>query len=204
MAADVSCRGLAGTPRVIETGSGRGTEIRLEPDPDIFNDTRIDPTRLGEMLEEACFLYPGIRISLNKQLFHAPGGLADLARRLLETSTVNDRWGDRPAFSMQESFDDMMIHAAAVGYAENSTHCCSWVNYQKTPAGGTHQTAFTHALRTAGWKPQILLIHTIMRDARFAGPTRQMLDMPGLQHTIAERIQPLLSDYCRQKSLRAD
>ncbi len=99
---------------------------------------------------------------------------------------------------MNEVYDDMIIHAAAIGDCEDQTRWRSWVNALRMPKGGTHQSAFDGALKSVGWKPTVRLVHVMMRDARFTGSSIRALDVPEFADSIEARIRAKLTEFRSQ------
>lgn len=175
-------------PSVIEEGEGRGTTTKFVLDEQIFGDVRIDIAGFREFLRERATLFQGLDLRFNEESLIAEDGLVDLIRELSPTTR------QRAVFHMNETFEDMTIHAAATG-EQQETQWHTWANASRTRSHGTHRSGFEKALRKVGWKPALALIHVIMRDPRYAGPTRGELDVPEFEDSLALRIQAKLREF---------
>ncbi|MFK7818413.1 MAG: hypothetical protein AB8G99_06830, partial [Planctomycetaceae bacterium] len=186
--------------RGVETGPassvndsyGRGTIIRFTLDEEVFEDSQLDALSFRAFLREKASLFPGLELRFNDESLLAPHGLVDLASDLLCEPVRHE-----DAFQMNATFDDMTIHATAVGHAARPTTVRAWANGYFVCGGGTHLSAFEKALNTIGWTPAIVMIHVVMRDPRFAGPTRGTLEMPEYETAIHDRIVRKLRDFQR-------
>ena len=168
-------RGVAvAPPRVVEHGDGRGTLIRFRPIAECIGVTQPDPGLLRATLWKTAHLFPGLRIGLGTEAFHAPGGMADYLRTLEDATAVAEwSWHDRPAFHWQGRCGAYQIDAAAIGFADAAAPCTwrAWVNGRSTPLLGSHVDGFRQALASQRWQPAAALIHLTTYDPRFAGPS---------------------------------
>ncbi len=181
---------------VLEQGDGRGTELHFMLDAEIFGEALIDSTSLRESLIDRVHLVDGLCIELNGERLFAERGLATLAESITEQLHQSSAaWGDRPAFHMNEMYDDMIIHAAAMGVSD-TTIWRAWVNSLLMPQGGTHQTAFFDAMGEFSWTPTVGLIHVMMKDPEFTGSSIQRLNVPKFQKKIEMRIREKLVLFC--------
>jgi len=163
-------------PKIIETGTGVGTEIKFRPDPEIF-ETFVDPTDGWiKDVSNAAYLCPKIKYTYLGEEFYSESGLADLTQAL------------NPRFSLSETVGEFSVNVAIGGTAETETQWTSWVNGTKTPYHGSHVTAIKTALKKIGWTPEIVLIHAIGKTARFSGPTRGELYAPELVDPLTTMI----------------
>lgn len=192
-------RGIADAPaEVIAEGDGRGTELRFKLDREIFGDLTIDLSQLRSSLIDRVHLFDGLCIELNGERLFAERGLATLAESISQSLQMDTTsWGDRPAFHMNETYDDMIIHAAAFGVAHTTTWR-AWANCRVMPHGGTHQSAFSDAMGDYSWTPAVGLIHVMMKDPEFTGSSIERLNVPQFRDSIASRIREKLVAYCRE------
>lgn len=185
----------------------RGTRVTYKADPEIFGEQLTDALCIRSQLFDAAHLHPGIVIELQNERFCAPGGLGDFVR-FSSFSTVTD------CFSFNEVHDEVAIHAAAstgtisvmgsVRSADDSTRWVTWANGVRTifaNTSGTHEDAFAEALESVGWQPRIAMIHVVMREPMYAGPTKAQLDVPDKKQSMIDALQPALESYCRAQGL---
>jgi len=187
-------------------GSKRGTRITYKADPEIFGERLTDGSYLRSRMFDAAHLHPGIVIELQNERFHAPGGLGDLVR-------FNSFSPTSGCFVLNTVHDEIAIHAAASGkqpkrfdeFAQaNETQWTTWANgvqtaYSKT--SGTHQDAFDEALKSVGWQPRIAMIHVVMHEPKYAGPTKTKLDVPEKKQAMIDALTTALEKYCEASSL---
>jgi hypothetical protein len=96
-----------------------------------------------------------------------------------------------PHFNASVDAGLCFVHAAAAGVALK-TQWQSWVNGQPTSRHGTHVAGFRSALRTAGWEPEFAAVHVVMREPRFAAPTRDTLCVEEVRPVLRRTLLPLL------------
>lgn len=192
-------RGVAvSEPEITDHGDGRGTTLRFTLDREIFNDATIDRRALRDSIVDKVSLFDGLCIELNGERLFAEKGLATRAESICaELQHQTATWGNRPAFHMNEVYDDMIIHAAAYEVADE-TNWTAWANCLLMPQGGTHQTAFSNAMAEFSWTPAVGLIHVMMKDPEFTGGTIARLNVPKFQESIESRIREQLLVYCAE------
>jgi DNA gyrase subunit B len=69
------------------------------------------------------------------------------------------------------------------------------VNGIKTVEQGSHMQGFSQALKAVGWKPELSLIHVVMHDPKYAGPTRTKLDAPHIRKVVKNALQEPLRHH---------
>lgn len=167
------------------------------PDHTIFRTNEVCQDTLRARAFEAVHLYPQLRYQLNTETFSAPDGLATLARFRLSSHESENTLPPTPeCFHVNATVDSVQVTAAAVGFAKESTEYMTWVNGQQTPEGGSHKLGFADVLRGARWKPAIVMLHVVMYNPEFAGPTRGKLDVPAVRAAVSQAIGPELRAYC--------
>ncbi|MBN8738961.1 MAG: hypothetical protein J0H86_05595 [Xanthomonadaceae bacterium] len=162
-------------PRVVARGDERGTLFRFRPIAECLGVALPDAGLLRATLWKTAHLFPGLRIGLDTEVFHAPGGMADYLRTLEDpTAPAQRRWQDRPAFHWRGRYGAYQLDAAAIGFADESAPCIwrAWVNGRSTPLLGSHVDGFRQALASQSWQPAAALIHLTTYDPPFAGPCR--------------------------------
>jgi DNA gyrase subunit B len=185
------------SPRIVATGTGRGTEIEFTPDASIFKDTMLSAERLRMQLFVAAHLIPGIVVGLQNERFQSWQGLSGLLR---VTSAFSQIPG--PVFSMDRNTKKFRIIAAAKGLAKEKTVAhFSWANGFYTVQGGTHATAFANALGSVRWKPAIAMIHVIMNEPQFSGTSKTKLCVEELKSAMAALIREQLKPWCQNNKV---
>lgn len=184
-------KGVAERPAAIdETSTLRGTLFRLEIDPDIFSVSWCR-NRIDQRLLNATYLFPGLQVQSPTLCFNAPRGLADLAAKLVQElghkETGRIWW-------FHEQTDDLYVQAAIAGNSNETVWKC-FANGSTCIENGTHLTAFKRVVSACKLKPAVALIHVIMRNPRFAGPTRTKLDAPEILSPIYHALKPSLKDF---------
>ena len=103
-------------------------------------------------------------------------------------------------FHLNAIHDEVEIHAAAFGKLRGGqeTEWRTWANgvqtmYSKT--AGTHQDAFAKALETVGWQPKKAMIHVVMHQPQYAGPTKTMLNVPEKKASMISALTAALEEY---------
>ena len=170
-----------GRPRVSKTSARSGTRLILHLDREIFQ-CPPDQSYLHAVFHEISHLFPGFEIVFNGSSFIEVRGLLRFAERLCEGS-------EQPTLWRRQEYPDFQIDLALMGSSPAMPTSRSWVNGVPTAGGGTHQNALIRALRKANWKPKISLVHVIMLQPEFAGPTRNKLWAPSLE-------EPLYAAFC--------
>lgn len=172
----------------------RGTRISFWPDPEVFDVSELDAINLRRKLFEAVHLIPGLKIQLQDECYHAPGGLVDLAA----FHSYGQYW---KTFSFNGEVDNIMVHAVAAGQIRNDTKDTEWLTWANgiktyyTGSDGTHHDAFTKALENVNWKPSVALIHVIAKEPKYAGPTRTKLDMPEKEAALTDALTKSLKKF---------
>jgi DNA gyrase subunit B len=179
----------------------QGTKIEITPDPEIFTTVQPRSDVVRWHLLETAHLVSGLEIRFQRECFHAPQGLIQLLPLL---SFIDRSDPSIPLHTANQPFQatlksqNVSIDAVAYGYSDSSqVNIYSWVNGALSPAAGSHVTGFLAALAAVGWQPASLLIHVIMFDPEFAGPTRAQLAVP----KIVEIVQSALLEPLQQHLL---
>ncbi len=170
-----------------------GTLVRATLDPRIFGQTGIPLPVVRRVLFDAAHLFPGLPISLNRETFFSADGLLDLTafealdiHRGLRFGTVFDG----PELSLSCACTGKDVGAGPT--------VRSWVNGVLTPEHGSHVEGLLAALAWVGWRPAALMIHVVMKEPRYAGPTRDKLALPKVRTLVRDAlIEPLRSFVSR-------
>ena len=146
---------LAGEPtgplEVLGNTRRKGTLVRFQPDPSIFEDVTFNADTVARRLQELAYLNRGIRITLKDErvqdpqkrdrVFHYEGGIIDYVRYLNADKTALQE----DVIYLEGQKDDV-IFRTAIQYNDGYTESLfSYVNNIPTPEGGTHETGFKSA-----------------------------------------------------------
>ncbi|RIL04830.1 MAG: DNA topoisomerase IV [Proteobacteria bacterium] len=110
-----------------------GTEVRFEPDPEIFGRYGWNEEFVAARLRYYAFLNAGLTLEYQGQRFHSAGGLADLL--------AHEMGGEEPLYPLVHCRQERLEFAFTHTHAYGETYY-SFVNGQYTNDGGTHQSAF--------------------------------------------------------------
>jgi len=156
-----------------------GTRVRFWPDFEIFDpDARIDVDEICERSTNACFLVPGMRITVDdrrvggraeKFSFVSRGGLADLVDHLsvgenvCQVVTINgiDSFTEKVPVNgkMTDVARECTVDVALRWVKGYDTTVVSFVNTIPTSQGGTHMAGFDKALTR-------VVNSTLLKDSR--------------------------------------
>lgn len=176
-----------GAAKVSTSAQPHGTQISAHLDPEIF-DHPPDPECLMSTLAEQTHLFPGFKLVFNGTTFTADRGLLALAESLHTAP-------HRPTLWQRLDHGALHIDLALVGSAPRPKHWKSWVNGVPTPGGGTHHIALERALAQENCLPAVCLLHVVMKNPEYAGPCKDELMAPALQHTFEAAFREVLKDW---------
>jgi DNA gyrase subunit B len=192
------CQGIAlDAPMMIEYGNHRGTRIEVTPDPEIFKDAKLRSNIIRWHLFETAHLVKGIEIRFGRERFYAPEGLV----QLLPFVDTNNSYlaANKLPFHTTLKVDGVFIDAVACGQLPSKEpKIYSWVNGGMSELGGSHVDGFLAALEELGWNPAVMMIHVIMFDPEFAGPTKAKLDVPRIVELVRSTLIQPLQEYLSQ------
>ena len=139
----------------------RGTQIRFQPDPEIFGTLSFLPGRLFRLCRSKAYLFRGVRIrwACDPALvsgtdvpaeieLHYPGGLRDsLEADLGGRATVVPLWAGEALLPAAANGDRTGRLEWAIAWLEDGdASLSSYCNTVPTPQGGTHEAGFRAAL----------------------------------------------------------
>lgn len=165
-----------GRPKVSGTTKSSGTRLVLQFDQDIFQ-CPPDLSHLRSIFREKSHLFPGFEIGLNGSTFIEASGLMSLAESLC-------KGGRQPTLWHRQDYSDFQIDLALAGSSTDPPIAQSWVNGCATAEGGTHQDALMSSLQKARWTPEVSLVHVVMLQPKFAGPTKHKFQVPSLKDAL--------------------
>lgn len=194
-------RGVAqGTETIVERGNGRGTRIEVVPDPEIFGQAKPRSGVIRRALFETVHLFSGLRTGFHEERFYAPKGLQMLGFLLVDPLSLFTHPDTLP-FHITLHHENVFMEVAIFmkvtifGKRRLPTRIFSWVNGARTPEHGSHVEGLSQALKEVNWKPALSLIHIVMFDPEFAGPTRAKLNVPHIRKTIQNALHEPLRQY---------
>jgi topoisomerase-4 subunit B len=132
--------------RLLEERSGKvaderdGTEVRFEPDPEIFGRFAWHEEFITDRLRYYAFLNAGLVLDYQGERFASQGGLADLL--------AHEMGGEEPLYPIVHCGLERLEFAFTHTNAYGETYY-SFVNGQYTNDGGTHQSAFREGVLKA-------------------------------------------------------
>ncbi|MEM9156716.1 MAG: ATP-binding protein [Cyanobacteria bacterium P01_F01_bin.33] len=193
-------KGISLSPAIaIERGSGRGTQIDLTLDSEIFGDFRPRHDVLRKTLFEASHLFSGLKIGFNEEVFCCLGGLKALGLMM------NGLLWPFPLFSIGHApfhvslcLDKISLEVAMFGNSETSSHVFSWANGARTPERGSHVSGLFQVLRAVRWTPALCLMHVVMHEPEFAGPMCTKLHAPHIRQIIYDALFDPIREYKAQ------
>ena len=113
-----------------------GTELRFDPDPDIFGKCRFREDYVEDMLWNYAYLNSGLTLLYNGKKFKSDNGLRDLLQNKLD---------GEPLYPIVH-LKDQDIEIAFTHNSAYGEDYYSFVNGQHTTMGGTHLAAFRESL----------------------------------------------------------
>lgn len=170
--------------QVVHQGES-GTRIDLSIDQSIFSEVP-DTGMLQAQILESAHLFPGLRFSLNGQAFHNARGLLGLAESISPGEA-------QPGIWRTGKLDAFWFDIALLGTAPEPDITRSWANGSTTLLGGTHEKALRQVCSRLGLSPAVCLVHIVMNEPQFAGPTKNELEVPHLEKAFDQAFSHALS-----------
>lgn len=186
-----------GSERRVGATSDRGTAIDIVADVEVFGESVFDVDRLRAILFEDAHLYEGLVVEMNGERFVAPDGLASLLKVRFSNSP-NARVGE--TISIRVPGDRIDLRLAFIPIPTDRPSQLpdltpvmeSWINGRFMTEGGTHLEGARDAFEALGIRPAVTLMHLIMQEPEFAGPTQGRLSAPWVRDEVS---------HCLRKSL---
>jgi DNA gyrase/topoisomerase IV subunit B len=168
--------------------SGKGTTLSFKPDPKVMQATLPRRAVLRRKLFDSAHLFPGVILRLDAEVFHAPGGLGDYAQFLAAKPETMFGNHEEKSFHVRVERDGVRVEAAAMG---SSDRCdwLSWCNGICTVLHGAHVDGFRDALRRAKWTPSVAMVHVVMTEPRYTGPTKHKLHAPPIRKIVRDLLR---------------
>lgn len=210
-------RGRAVTP--LERGARTertGTRIRFRPDSTIFAQTHFDRRAIRERLQDLAIWNPTLTIELMSEVIREPLGTVRWLDRLAQEQDVER---DGESFVLHTVQDGVSVEVAAAWCSSAVADVRSYVGQNQTPGGGSHERGFWEGLLAAlaarnptlfrrpplarRWQralvPGLLaVVHVQLRDAVFAGPTRDELDSPPARGAVRVAVTEAFAKHLEQ------
>jgi DNA gyrase subunit B len=165
-------RGLpVDSPHIVERGLGKGTSITFRVDGEVFKAKFPCPRTMRQLIFEAAHLFPGVILALGQEVFHAPGGLADLASLYYMQATPN-LWQAPVPFALHVRWDDVEVNVGVIGDATAEPCYRSWANGSRTTGHGKHVDGLRDALRSVDWLPAGPAVTKALRRQELRAGTR--------------------------------
>lgn len=189
------------TKPIFEEGKfDQGARVTLEIDKTIFKKNSPNLFEIRRNVFELIHLYPGLIIQLNQESFVSKNGLLDLGFLLWKG---NSTFRDLPKMFCYQGFkDNIQFQVAAIGDAENNTVFRSWANGCLTPENGTHVKGFMEALHKNHWLPAIALIHIIMHQPEYAGPTKDCLNSIKVRSVLESELSKPIKQFLKKHKIK--
>jgi len=185
-------KGIPDSPAaIVPQDNSPGTTFSLTVDREIFSGDW-SQQRLDRRLQDAAYLFPGFQVASPNIQFVAPNGLADMATEYVAEIGAADV---ERVWWFNDSTDEMLIQASLAGTTDSETEWRAFANGSTSIEKGTHLTALKRVVAACKIKPAIALIHVVMNNPRFAGPTRTKLDVPEILSPIYQAIKPSLAEF---------
>ncbi|WP_426754442.1 DNA gyrase subunit B [Myxococcus sp. Y35] len=197
--------------------AGRGVRVHFVPDATIFEVLAFDRARLARRCNELAALAPGLRVCFvdlqrgERTLWHLPGGVAQWAQVLTE---ARHRLHTEPvAFDL--AWDGLRVQCAFQWCEDKDSTLLSFANTVRTVRHGAHVNGVIQALRGALAKLSgtlrrefpwsrvsqglmaIVAVSGPERQMAFAGPTKTLLAIAGLEEAIRKQLKAHLVETLR-------
>ena len=174
---------------ITDEGEGRGTVFAWAPDTELFTDLVTRPAVVRADLLRAAHLFSPLSVRFEGESFHAARGLLDLAWLLAEGESPSRTHSD---LHIVGEDDGVRYEVALVGHGGNEL-VRAWSNGVLNRDGGSHVDGLADALFDhPGY--EVKLVHVVMTEPRYAGPTRGKLDVPKVHDVIRNAVAQRLGE----------
>lgn len=185
---------VRGAPIAPERSTGpttqRGTTVEFTADEEIFDQHEFDTDRLRAALFEDAHLYEGLIVDMNGERFRASNGLGSL----LALRYLHNRSGYLPTdvlTSIRVADERLDLRFAMTAGADRARReydilLDSWVNGRYMVEGGSHLDGAHEAFEVLQQRPRAAMMHLVMLEPEFAGPTRGRLDVPWTREAVRD------------------
>jgi len=163
----------------------RGTTFRFRSDPEIFGDATLSPADIRARLVELAALNRGLRITLQGEVLEMPDGLLSLAGQAAGGTLSRVRL-------IEGAEEGVSVRGVLVWRAGGPPLVVGYCN-QSFTEGGSHVEGAQAALAGQPQSGLVLVLAVQVNDPRFAGRTRDRVDMPWIVPIIEAIIRDGLS-----------
>lgn len=202
--------GLQRVPlRVRAASRPSGTRVRLRPDPQLFQCTRVPRIELTRRLEDLAFLLPAMTLSWSFAGERA-AGLVGCVR-----AEVGGPLGDVAHHQGDYATDDgpTTVEVALAWHARphgRTTQIHSFANLQRTEAGehvaglleGIRRFLKVRSDRRLG--EPVAAVAVLLADVRYGSPTRSLVINPGVRPAVKEATSTALQRWAERFPEAAD
>lgn len=183
----------------------QGLQVRLFPDPEIFQSAAFEAERLETAIRRFAWLTPEVSWRFQGHDVSKPDGLLSF---LTETANGPLEPGSFGVFEGQT--DDVEITFAIAlrkrGRRKKVAPIASWVNLSSTEEGGSHVKGMVAGLADtfgAHWRvlePRVVgAVHLVLAHPRFEGPTKARLAVPTTEPLVRAFVA---AELAKQDDLR--
>ena len=206
------CRGHAANDlaRSAVAPGWAGTSITLWPDPELFTKLQWDSLGIGERLRTLSFLHPGLNID-----YHAAerfGPVVDLSE-LFRVKELAMGLMTRPGPLLLHAGDGRSGAHLALGWGGSAPPAVrSFCNFRETIEGGAHVRGLEEGFRRvfgAGPVDRLMsglvgVVHVVLLDPSYSGPTGGRLDNPEALSLVADAIASDLPAYLERPGVATE
>jgi DNA gyrase subunit B len=221
-------RGKA-TTDVKELGAAKanrtGTEVRFNPDPDIFHQATFDFDMLEVRLRELAFLNKGLAIKLTdkrsgkEETFAYAGGVSQFVEYLNRTEEAVHK-----VIYVDKTVDDVRVEVAFQYTTGEEERARCYANNAHNPGGGTHLSGFraaiTRALNGYGQKENLFkngldpigedfregitaIVNIQVPEPQFESQTKIRLNNPEVEGIVTSVVHEYLSKFLEENPKEA-
>lgn len=155
---------------LITPSTQRYSKVSICIDEAVIPKYDLDKAELHQLLFESSHLYPNIQIEFEGKVYYQPKGLIGLASNLVNQSST-------PLFYYHKSDINMLLQVVVQGEIKDKGKptIISWVNGFRTIGHGSHVNGVKKFLKQINWKAEVILVHIIMLQPKYAGPCKDKL-----------------------------
>ena len=202
-----------------------GTTIRFWPDPQFFDNAKINVRKLARLLRAKAVLCPGVTIDLsdendpsNDAVWHYEDGLSEYVKSALSDCELVPEAGFRDKVTTEEEEAEWMV-VWSIDAPEPVTE--SYVNLIPTPQGGTHvnglRVGLTEAIREFCefrdllprgvkispedvWAQCHYVLSVRMKEPQFSGQTKERLSSREISLFVSNAVKDKLGLWLNQNT----
>lgn len=206
------CRGHAATDlaRSVVAPGWAGTSITLWPDPELFTQLHWDSLGIGERLRTLALLHTGLAIDYHGAERFGP--VVDL-RELFRVQELAMGFLTRTGPILLHAGDGRHRAHVALGWGGSAPPAVrSFCNFRETIEGGAHVRGLEEGFRRVfgGGRVDGLMsglvgvVHVVLLDPSYSGPTRGRLDNPEALSLVADAVASDLPAYLERPGVATE